>query len=796
MPLVIKLDECIARPTTNNHKYLLTDHLVSVAYSCGNQHGDWHNKLLYLAGLMHDAGKARYKWQEYIRGRLKKGVYHSPLGSALFAFLAEDLITNLNLNHNDLKKAQVMILRICLDISDHHGKLSNINENPVFSTSRITEYAEETDIASLVSLANNKLSLNRNHEDFYSWLAQYNRKHERQFYSLNYFIDNEIKRVSQDQHTVAASFCVRRDTAKLIASDRYHASGMSEVVIQKNKAADAIKEMEEKFQEIAEKVIRSKEVSSQILELRQNAKNQALSSFQNNPNEPFYGLFLPTGLGKTLTALRIALDAVKSFSCSRIIYVAPYLAILSQAAMEIEKFTGLEVLQHHHLTLFEHQEIDNTEFLALESWQASIVATTLNQFFLAMFPKTAQQTIRIESLQKAFIIIDEPQIINSQVWNIFLKMLRAYQKDYDFRVLFVTATMPPGKEGLGHELFKLGSVINVPDRYCINYSPEAMDKKELAKRVFNASKEYKSTAVILNTIKDAYLVFKEINNILDTNEIKNINIFNISGCMTPIHKRVQIENIKESLDSGKRTIVISTQVLEAGVDLSFRKMFRALPVFPSIVQTAGRANRHGEGDLSSIDVIILEEDGIDKRKYVYRCPIAREETDKILENYAPWNEVKTTNYLEEYYKNIFSRNPSTAAYRKLESAAKGSWEEIAGIMPFDEGFKTISIFVPWGENYLSNKDRNIIKRFASSADELYQKYLDREFLSRQTFLEKKKFMAILSAFVVTLDEKYARLIADVHFGKEITKIKEKSLYCSQTGLAYRLGDSDVNSRIL
>lgn len=795
MPMVMELDECIARPTTNN-KYLLTSHLLSVAEGCGNQHGDWHEKLLFLAGLMHDAGKARYKWQEYIRNRIKTGVHHSPLGSALFAFLAENLVEDLNLNPKEFAKAQMVIKKLCRDIADHHGKLHDIDENQIFSMSRISEHAKETDIVSLVSLANQKLSLNRKHDEFYSWLQQHQKKYRRQFYLLSRYLDDEIKKSSQEIYAVAASFCVRKDTAKLIASDRYHASGISEIVIQKSKASSAIKEMEEKFREIAEKVSKAGSVSNQILKLRQNAQKQALTSFQNNLDESFFGLFLPTGLGKTLTALRIALEAVKELNCSRIIYVAPYLAILSQAAMEIEKYTGLEVLQHHHLTLFEHQEIDNTEFLALESWQAPVVATTLNQFFLTLFPKRAQHTIRIESLRNAFIIIDEPQIINNQVWNIFLKMLRAYQKEYDFKIIFVTATMPPGKEGLGQELFKLGSVIKVPDRYCINYCPKAMGKKELAEKVFNTANDYKSTALILNTVRDAYLVYKEIDNILDSSKKNNINLFNISGCMTPIHKKLQIELIKKSLDSGKKTIVISTQILEAGVDLSFRKMFRALPVLPSIVQTAGRANRHGEGDMSNIDVIVLEEDGKDKRKYVYRCPIAREETDKILEDNAPWKESKTIIYLKEYYQELFNRNPSTAVYQKLESAAKGSWEEIAGIMPFDEDYRTISIFVPWGENHLSGKERELMNRFASSADELYQKYLDRMYLSRQAFLEKKKFMAVLSAFVVSLDEKCARPIADINFGKEITKIKEKSLYCCQTGLAYRLGNSDVNSRIL
>ena len=799
--MVVKLEACLARPPDTSgakDKFRLIDHLVSVAEKCGNIHGGWKGQLSYLAGLMHDAGKARTAWQKYLaKGKKQETVFHSPLGSALLIFLAEELLRKNGLKGAELEEAHLMTLKLGQDIADHHGCLSDLGEeNLPWNILLIEEHARETDLDGLLQLAREKLNIEKSPEEFFQWLKKYAQGWRRNYSLLTFYLEDQMK--GEDKFFTAASFCMRKHTAELIAADRYHAAGVSERHMAFDEAKKAVDYFQDRCSQKAKESLKNRNVSQEIMNLRQQAQNKALLNFRNHMGQSFFSLFLPTGLGKTLTALRLGLEAVKEQDLSRIIYVAPYLAILSQAAREIEKITGLEVLQHHHLSLVEHQEIDDLGFLALESWQSPVVATTLNQLFLALFPRTAQQTMRLKGLENSFIIIDEPQIIDSQVWNMFLKMLRAAADYYKFKVLFTTATMPPTIEGLGQELVKVAPDLEVPDRYRCFFNQEILDQETLARKIAADIQEQSSVAAILNTIKDAYSVYKETKEALDHIGQDDIKLFFLSGCMTPIHKAIQIDKIRNSLASGNRTVVISTQILEAGVDLSFRKIFRALPIFPSIVQAAGRANRHGENSLSQIEIFVFQYDGEkDSRKFVYHCRYAREETSSIIETKNAWMESETLQLLDSYYCKVFKRNPNTASYQKIEEAAMGSWSKIAGTEPFAKEPPKIKIFTPWGKEHLDDKEKYLLNKFAPTGpEELYEKYLDPSFIYSLDFLEKKKFMALLTAFVVSIDTKYAYPLADVTSGKEITKIKDVSLYSDESGLSHALGGRDVSSRMI
>src|SRR5690606_30677744 len=118
----------------------------------------------------------------------------------------------------------------------------------------------------------------------------------------------------------------------------------------------------------------------------------ALQNYRIHVEQTFFTLLLPTGYGKTLTGLRVALEALHKGRCKRLIYVAPYISILSQAANEIEKATGLPVFVHHHLSILgekdqpaqDRQREDHQSFDLMDTWQAPLIATTFNQLFRAL----------------------------------------------------------------------------------------------------------------------------------------------------------------------------------------------------------------------------------------------------------------------------------------------------------------------------------------------------------------------------------------------------------------------------
>jgi CRISPR/Cas system-associated endonuclease/helicase Cas3 len=223
-------------------------------------------------------------------------------------------------------------------------------------------------------------------------------------------------------------------------------------------------------------------VAPALVELRGRLNSSALEGYRAHTDASIFALLLPTGFGKTLAGLRIAVESCRSGRCRRIVYVAPYLSILSQAAREISKATGQEVFVHHHLTaatLEDHQPYD-----PIDTWQTPILATTFNQLFRTLFPARAQQCLRRPALEGAFVFIDEPQIIGAEVWNLFLRALAVTCGEQSCQVLLTTATLPPAEIGLGSrpvELVPHSAVRTLPtDRYAIHLAPELWDARRTA----------------------------------------------------------------------------------------------------------------------------------------------------------------------------------------------------------------------------------------------------------------------------------------------------------------------------
>ena len=146
--MVIPFEQCIARPETDGKEFPLTDHLEAVAWKMGDHTGDPPSKLNFLAGLMHDIGKARVKWQLWIRNletsKKSKSVNHSPLGAAVFVMSAHRLLKKWELEDALLKRQLLLLAR---DIYDHHGKLGDIDESPPWQNTLVKEDLLECDSA-------------------------------------------------------------------------------------------------------------------------------------------------------------------------------------------------------------------------------------------------------------------------------------------------------------------------------------------------------------------------------------------------------------------------------------------------------------------------------------------------------------------------------------------------------------------------------------------------------------------------------------------------------------------------
>lgn len=793
--MVVPFYQCIARPPSiDGTQHLLSDHLAAVAESWGDPRGDPPSRLRFLAGLLHDAGKAREPWQYYIRHvgeRGVKSVNHSPLGSALFVYCACKLLDAWHVAGNELRDLHSLTISLAYDIYDHHGPLSDFDVEPPWEDTLDPEHFLECDLRGMAEFINQYFSeIMSDLGEITFWLAEFEDTWGRWVAKAHGYVQRMID--SQNgRFTAAAERCIRTRTAGLIAADRYHASSLTPDVLDCASAAKALSRLQEYCESRKLAIERLGKGALDICELRQRLQRECVRRYQEDPDEGFYTLLLPTGLGKTLSSMRVALTACASGRCHRIIYVAPYLAILSQATKEINAATGLDVLQHHHLSALYDESIDS---LVLESWQAPVVTTTFNQLFRALFPSRAQQTLRLKGLDGAFVIIDEPQIIDGAVWNLFLKMLEAASNQCGMQVLFSTATLPPLEFGLDREAVPLAPMIKAPERYKVLVIDGYLDEEGIAELAVEEAKKAGSVAVILNTIKDSANVYSLIRGRVPS----DMKCYNISGCMTPLHKSRRITEISEQIKSSARVITVSTQVLECGVDLSFRTILRARPVIPSIAQAAGRGNRHAEGEIAYVKIFqFLQSGEKDTRQFVYRDKIAREETDLCIDAHTEWTEPETRGIVDEYYRRLLSRNTNTALLDALVEAACGTWSAIEGRQPFGPEYPHVDLFVPYGEEYLSPRLVDLLYQYAPhGCEELYELYLDRRFRAKLDFAQRKRFMALLQHFIVSLDEKSARGIVQREEDVSIGRIIDKNLYSEDTGLAHLLGRQDENEIML
>ncbi len=185
--------------------------------------------------------------------------------------------------------------------------------------------------------------------------------------------------------------------ARLIYADRSHAADWKPVSLVSAKADLALQHFEEHCHREAERA-RRRGVSELLLRARQGMQDRALEAYRSEGDSHLLTLLLPTGYGKTLAGLRIALESIRSGGCRRILYVAPYISILSQSASVLEKATGLQVVLHHQMSILsltdqkksprdtdvgDRQREDHQPYDLLDTWQAPIVATTFNQLFRA-----------------------------------------------------------------------------------------------------------------------------------------------------------------------------------------------------------------------------------------------------------------------------------------------------------------------------------------------------------------------------------------------------------------------------
>lgn len=316
-----------------------------------------------------------------------------------------------------------------------------------------------------------------------------------------------------------------------------------------------------------------------------------------------FTLTVPTGGGKTLSSMAFALDHLKRHNLQRIFYIIPYTSIIEQNAATFRKIFGTRNVLEHHSNFDPKTVPDDDDSasvkrlleLSAENWDMPITVTTNVQFFESLFSNKRSRCRKIHNLARSVIILDEAQMLPTDFLRPCLQALSELVRNYGSTVVICTATQPKLSDLLDEcirpveimrspaELYEAFRRVHVNDL-------GSLSDEELSARL----QKHRQVLCIVNTRAHAQHLHAALS--------EHGRCYHLSARMCPVHRREQLKEIKDLLKAGEECRVVSTQLIEAGVDIDFPVVYRAIAGVDSIAQAAGRCNREGKAGRGEVYV--------------------------------------------------------------------------------------------------------------------------------------------------------------------------------------------------
>lgn len=365
-----------------------------------------------------------------------------------------------------------------------------------------------------------------------------------------------------------------------------------------------LKQINQSFFENLDEML-EKAKSTALNKIRKSILDDCLSAAEIEKN--LFSLTVPTGGGKTLSSMAFALKHADKFSKRRIIYAIPFTSIIEQNAAVFRSFLGDEnVLEHHSNFDPQNQNETARTRLASENWDAPVIVTTNVQLFESLFAAKTSRCRKLHNIANSVIVLDEAQQIPRDFQKPITHMMQTLSEKYGVTWVLCTATQPDlskVQDSFGNLVMQglesVYEIISNPTELAQQlkrvevHLPKPDDPQKSWKEIAEELKKHECVLAIVNTRKDAQELFEQL--------ADQPNTFHLSAQMCPKHRSETLEEIKERLDqykngSGEALRVISTQLIEAGVDVDFPVVYRAMAGLDSIAQSAGRCNREGQMD--------------------------------------------------------------------------------------------------------------------------------------------------------------------------------------------------------
>lgn len=391
---------------------------------------------------------------------------------------------------------------------------------------------------------------------------------------------------------------------------------------------------------------------------REKARAAALETLAQYPQSGIYTLTLPTGLGKTLTGAAVALE-LRRTKPRKVIVALPFLSVVDQTAQVYAELLGAEgnselLMQSHSLSERDYQdtEVGDADFL-LDTWASDFVLTTFDQVLLALFSPRARHQMRFHHLAGAILIFDEVQALPTHLWDITQRALQGLSERFGTQVVAMSATQPGYLQGVelvpSHpELFRILGRYQLLLRHQEDLPLETLIEELRARDDLRDLR----LMVTLNTRASARALYDALVPLWPH------PAYLLSADLTP---RDRLEKIRQLKTDPGPCLVVSTQVVEAGVDLDMDHILRDFAPLDSLVQIAGRCNRNGLKARGTIEVLSLVNDRRQRFAYqVYRGlsggpDLSLQETRAVLEGITELNEEEVLDVVNRYFTRLRER---------------------------------------------------------------------------------------------------------------------------------------------
>lgn len=574
----------------------LESHLISVAKRSKKQ--SKYPYTSYLVGLLHDIGKADPLWQKYIRGQVNQTINHTSAGgkylydyegiTGIFSGIYKQVLAYVITSHH----GQYDIYD--LDNTHRMNERLNYNQDTRYTYSEVERYVNTLVVKNSIDLDD---VIKRSYSEFETWILKTFKQEgydkQRKMFEITILIRYLL------------SILKDADIQDSIMWDQDDSN------IQKTDWVDEVNEIEQIYNTFTSDTTLNK-VRTQI-------SQTALEQHNQYPNGVIE-LKLPTGSGKTLTALRYAVNHSKHYQKERIIYVAPFLSILEQNAQVIrDAIKKDEIINEHHSNVSETVEQMQKGFTHKgydTVWEEPIVLTTLVQFFNTLFGIKADNYRRFSNLQNSVIILDEIQTIPTKFYYLFNSMVTTLARDYNCVVILCTATQPNlDSKDIKHRITyrqpkELVGLDEQQDLVFQRVKDTYLGEVNVDDLINHTKNRYinglKSILYIFNTKKKV----KEFYDLLNTEFGHLYKVIYLTTNMYASHRLNVIHDVKKDLEDGLPIIVVSTNLVEAGVDFDFDVVYRDIASISSLIQARGRCNRNGTKEIGEFNIFDIRDTGL------------------------------------------------------------------------------------------------------------------------------------------------------------------------------------------